>query len=230
MQNLALVTCLFDYPNNINPLFYNNALKYFNAKDIYIIRYNEQHKDWSLYQKLYYYKIVKNIEYYKLELQNKYEYLIFADATDTNIYRSIDSSIIDIFHTFNSDIVFCGEKCAWPPIDSQYSYNNKPKLSDKFYLNSGLYMGYTNKVIQHMKNIISNNRTPYDDQGHWTIEYLLNNNICVDQNNLLFFSSLNCRNNVHIKDNEFPVLDCNPYFVHDNGPHNNETIKIANLL
>lgn len=228
-QNIALVTTYFDYPEYYLPVFYQNAIKYFKTEDIHIIRYLDHNTRLeSLYAKLYYYKIVKNIDYYKEHLLNKYKYMIFADATDTNLYRSPES-IIDDFLSFNANIVFCGEKCAWPPIDSKYSYDIKPKLSANFYLNSGLYIGYTDKIIEHMQSIIEHNRTIYDDQGHWTIEYLLSNDIAVDQNNRIFFSSLNSKNDIQFSDQQI-ILPTNPYFVHDNGPYNDETLKISEML
>jgi hypothetical protein len=229
-DTIALITVLFDYPENFIPLFYKNAIRYFNEKDIHIVRYSEQHRDWSLYDKLYYYKIVHLLDYINVNIKDKYEYIIFSDATDTNIYKPIDTNIINIFHSFNADIVFCGEKILWPPIEQQHMYKDKPKLSDKCYLNSGLYMGYTGKIIEHMENIIKENRKPYDDQAQWAIQYLLNNNIYIDQNNLLFFSTLDSKNNVTINNNGSPVLDCDPYFIHDNGPFNDETIKLAEIL
>lgn len=229
MKKLALVTTYFDYPDYYLPVFYQKALKYLDKEDIHIIRYLEPNKSLdSLYSKLYHYKIVENIKYYKNYLLNQYEYILFADATDTNIYRSLDSIITD-FLSFGANIVFCGEKCAWPPIDSKYSYDTKPKLSTNFYLNSGLYIGYTEKIIEHMESIVKNDRTPYDDQGHWTIEYLLSDDIVVDQKNLIFFSSLNSKNEIQLVNNKV-ILPTNPYFVHDNGPYNDETFKISEIL
>ena len=146
MNDIALVTTYFDYPNGYLPIFYQNAIKYFNINDIHIIRYLESNpKLDSLYAKLYYYKIVENIKYYKANLLYKYKYILFADATDTNFYRDPDS-IIEEFLKFNANIVFCGEKGFWPPIEEKDLYNAKPKLTENFYLNSGLYIGYTDKI------------------------------------------------------------------------------------
>jgi hypothetical protein len=228
IQNIALVTTLFDYPEYYLPSFYKNACNYFSDNDIHIIRYQDHKPDWSLYQKLYYYKIYQNLEYFQNKLLNKYEYILFADATDTNIYKPIDNTIFDVFHSFDSNIVFCGEKCLWPPVDHGNMYNSKPKLSDRFYLNSGLYMGYTAKIIEYMKEIIAHNRTFYDDQGHWTIQYLLSSDIIIDQNNLLFFSTLNSKEDVNL--NKKQITRYSPYFIHDNGPHNEDTIKMADIL
>jgi hypothetical protein len=229
MNDIALVTTYFDYPEYHLPVFYKNAIQYFNAKDIHIIRYLENDKNLEgLYAKLYHYKIVQNIQYYKNKLLNNYKYILFADATDTNFYRD-PSSIIEAFLSFDANIVFCGEKGFWPPINEKHLYENKPKLTDSFYLNSGLYIGYTDKIIEHMETIVANNRTPYDDQGHWTIEYLLCDDIKVDQENKLFFSSLYSKDKVISSEGKIR-LTCDPYMVHDNGPFTEDTFKIAELL
>ena len=230
MKNIALVTTYFDYPDHAVPCFYNNALKYFNASDIHIIRNGIPETSLeSLYAKLYYYKIVKNIEYYKAHLHGKYEYILFADAKDTNFYRTpID--IIDIFKTFDCSIVFGGERGFWPPIAEKHLYDLKEKKSESFYLNSGLYFGYTDKIIEHMESIIHHNRTVYDDQGHWTIEYLVSNDIKVDQESKMFFSTLETSSEITINGDNKYIINSNPIMVHDNGPYGDTTLKIAHLL
>ena len=196
MKSVALVSTFFDYPIHALPCFYANAIKYFTSDDIHIIRYEgPTRRTNSLYEKLYYYKIVKNIEYYTRFLLGKYDYILFGDGTDTNFYRSPEN-IIETFNTFECNIVFCGEKCFWPPLPERHLYDTKEKLSDSFYLNSGLYIGYTEKIIKHMENIIHEYRTPYDDQGHWTLEYFYNNDIKIDQERKLFFSTLESRNDI----------------------------------
>lgn len=229
MRKIALVTTFFDYPTNHTPCFYNNARRYFDDQDIHIIRYfDETRRHLPLADKLQYYKVVKNIEYYKEHLLGKYEYILFGDAKDTNFYRS-PIGIVDAFKDFRCNIVFCGEKCFWPPINEKHMYDNKEKKSDSFYLNSGLYIGYTDKIVEHMENIIKLNRTPYDDQGHWTLEYLYSDDIKVDQENKIFFSTLENKNAIEVIDGKY-FIKSNPYMVHDNGPFNETTLKIAHLL
>jgi hypothetical protein len=229
MKNIALVTTLFDYPATHLPCFYNNARKYFDENDIHIIRYfDESRRGLSLAEKLYHYKVIKNIEYYKEHFLGKYEYILFGDAKDTNFYRE-PNDIVDIFKSYSCNIVFCGEKWLWPPIQEKDLYNTKEKISDSFFLNSGLYFGYTDKIINHMEEIIKLNRTPYDDQGHWTLEYLYTNDIKVDQSNKLFFSTLDNKDIVK-RENEKFIIDSAPIMVHDNGPFTENTLKIAHLL
>jgi hypothetical protein len=167
-------------------------------------------------------------DYVKKNILGKYEYILFLDATDTNFYRD-PQDIISKFEEFKSNIVFCAEKGFWPPINEKNLYDNKEKLTDTFYLNSGLYLGYTDKIASHMDSIIANNRTPYDDQGHWTIEYLLNEDIKVDQERKLFFSTYEAKEFVHLNEGK-PHIGCNPYVIHDNGPHTENTIKLTQLL
>jgi hypothetical protein len=230
MNNIALVTTFFDYPEYTMPCFMNNAKKYFKEEDIHIIRYFTENVTLnSLYEKLYIYKIVKNIEYYKKYLLGKYKYMIFADAKDTNFYRP-PTDIIQVFEEFNCNIVFCGERGFWPPINEKYLYDTKEKNTDSFYLNSGLYIGYTDKIIEHMEIIIRQNRTVYDDQGHWTLEYLLNNDIKVDQESKIFFSTFETKNLITVSEDGTYVISSAPYMVHDNGPFGDTTLKIAHLI
>ena len=74
MNDIALVTTYFDYPEHYLPVFYQNAKKYFDIKDIHVIRYLERNTNLDgLYAKLYHYKIVKNIESYKKYLEAKFQ-------------------------------------------------------------------------------------------------------------------------------------------------------------
>jgi hypothetical protein len=228
MDKIALATVFFDYPEYYKPSFYNNALKYFKPEDIHIARFNGLIKTDSYYEKLYKYKVLFFSDYVKKNILGKYEYILFLDATDTNFYRD-PQDIISKFEEFKSNIVFCAEKGFWPPINEKNLYDNKEKLTDTFYLNSGLYLGYTDKIASHMDSIIANNRTPYDDQGHWTIEYLLNEDIKVDQERKLFFSTYEAKEFVHLNEGK-PHIGCNPYVIHDNGPHTENTIKLTQLL
>lgn len=228
MNNIALITTFFDYPIYALPCFYNNALKYFKKDDIHIIRNNEPNsKLTNYYEKLYTYKIIKNLEYYKQRLLGNYEFLLFGDAKDTNFYRD-PSNIVEDFKKYNCNILFCAENGFWPPINEKDLYEKKEKLSDTFYLNSGLYIGYTEKIIQHMEIIVNENRTVYDDQGHWAIEYLLSDDIKVDQEKKIFFSTFEAKHELIIGDKI--TIPFNPYMIHDNGPFNDKTLKFADKL
>lgn len=229
MNSVALVTTFFDYPVYALPCFYTNALKYFKKEDIHIIRNTEPKPNLTnYYEKLYTYKIINNLEYFKRNLLEKYEFLIFGDAKDTNFYRD-PSNILNDFKEYNCSILFCAENGFWPPINEKHLYDKKEKLSDTYYLNSGLFIGYTKKIIEHMEIIVKENRTVYDDQGHWALEYLLSDDIKVDQTKKIFFSSFEAKHELIIENNKI-LIPSNPYMVHDNGPFNEKTLKFTDKL
>jgi hypothetical protein len=97
MKKIALVTALFDYPDHYEPSFYKNALKYFSPEDIHVVRNNGLITNGSYYDKLYFYKTVKVLEYLEENVVGKYEYILFLDATDKNFIKSPEG-IIEKFH------------------------------------------------------------------------------------------------------------------------------------
>jgi hypothetical protein len=62
-KNIALISTLFDYPDYYVPSFYKNALKYFLPEDIHVVRNSGLITDGSYYDKLFFYKTVKILEY-----------------------------------------------------------------------------------------------------------------------------------------------------------------------
>lgn len=230
MNNIALVTALFDYPTNYLPSFYKNALKYFSESDIHVVRNSGLITDGSYYDKLYYYKTVKVLEYIKLNLENKYDYILFLDATDTNFIKSPEN-IIEKFKKLNCNIVMGAEKGLWPPTNYTHLYEKKRVLNDTKYLNSGTYFGYMDKVIYHLNDIIEKEyQTGIDDQGRWTIQYLLNDDIIIDQERDFFFSTLDSKDRVCIENKTVSLIDSDACVIHDNGPHTDLTIKLTNFL
>jgi hypothetical protein len=230
MKKIALVTSLFDYPENYVPTFYKNASKYFNGDDIHIVRNSGLITDGSYYDKLYFYKIVKVLEYIEQHILGVYDYILFLDATDTNFISSPDN-LIEKFNDLSCSIVMGAEKGLWPPTNYTHLYDKKPILNDYKYLNSGTYFGYTNKIIDHMKQIIDKEyQNGIDDQGKWTIEYLLSDDITIDQKQEFFFSTFNSKNNLNIDGKNVDLLNSNAFIIHDNGGHNDNTIKLTDLL
>lgn len=230
IQNIALITSLFDYPDYYTPTFYNNALKYFNKNDIHIIRNNGLITNGSYYDKLYFYKIPKVLEYIKTNIVGKYDFIFFLDATDTNFYSSPEN-IINKFVGKNCSIIMGAEKCLWPPTSYNHLYEKKNITSEYKYLNSGTYFGYTTKIIEHMENIINKvYDVGVDDQGKWTTEFLLNDDIIIDSNCEFFMSSLDSKKYFDFKDEKLTILGFNPIVVHDNGPYNEDTIKVVDKL
>jgi hypothetical protein len=230
MENIALLTSLFDYPENYSPSFYKNAVKYFNPKDIHIIRNSGLITDGSYYDKLYFYKVVKVLEYIEEHIEGKYEYILFLDATDTN-FISPPNNLITKFEDLTCSIIMGAEKGLWPPTNYVHMYDEKPILTDYKYLNSGTYFGYTNKIIHHLKQIIENEyQTGIDDQGKWTIEYLLSDDIVIDQKQDFFFSTFNSKDKIKFNEKKITLINSSSCIVHDNGGFTEETIKLTELL
>lgn len=228
MKKTALITVLFDYPNDWEPKFYKNSLKYFEEKDVHVLRYDNLIESNSYYEKLYYYKVIKLLDYLKTNILGKYNYLLFLDATDTNFYSN-PNRLIDDFESNETSIIFCSERGLWPPTKYSHLYDERPKLSKSCYLNSGVYFGHVNKVIEHLETIIKNEYS-VDDQGAWSAEYLLSTDIEVDQENKYFFSTFNSKELINITNNNIEFIGITPIVIHDNGPHNEDTIKLTEKL
>jgi hypothetical protein len=156
--------------------------------------------------------------------------MLFVDALDTNFYRD-PYDIIDIFETFNSSIVFSAEKELWPITKYTHLYDKKERLGIFKYLNSGGYFGYTNKIVEHLENIVKND---YDgrleDQSTWTIEYLLSDDIKIDSEGKIFFSTYLTKEYVISNNDKINLIGFNPIIIHDNGPYTEDTFKFAELL
>ena len=230
MSKISLITALFDYPDYYQPSFYKNALKYFSSDDIHVIRNSGLITDGSYYDKLYFYKTVKVLEYVESHILGKYDYILFLDATDTNFIKSPEG-IIEKFKSLNCNIVMGAEKGLWPPTNYTHLYENKRAINDSKYLNSGTYFGYTNEIVRHLKDIIEKEyQTGIDDQGRWTIQYLLNDDIVIDQEREFFFSTLDTKDSVKIENNEISLLNLGACIIHDNGPYTDNTIKLTQIL
>lgn len=230
MSKISLITSLFDYPDYYQPSFYKNALKYFSSDDIHVIRNSGLITDGSYYDKLYFYKTVKVLEYIELHILGKYDYILFLDATDTNFIKSPEG-IVEKFKSLNCNIVMGAEKGLWPPTNYTHLYENKRAINDSKYLNSGTYFGYTNEIVRHLKDIIEKEyQTGIDDQGRWTIQYLLNDDIVIDQEREFFFSTLDTKDSVKIENNEVSLLNLGACIIHDNGPYTDNTIKLTQIL
>ena len=230
MQNISLISVLFDYPNNYSPLFLRNAQRFFDQQDIHILRFSNEIEG-SRYDKLYYYKIPKLLEYIKSR-KNIKEYMLFLDATDTNFYKDT-SGIIDKFLSYNCKALFCGDPNIWPKTESTNKYDSKPKTHSHCYLNSGAYIGYTDFLVDKLEYLCKKHpHKGFDDQGQWSFLYLndKSNEIKIDQSQSIFFSTLESKHNIIITDGEKPKIRQCPYIVHDNGPSTPNTLKIASMI
>lgn len=230
MEKTALITSLFDYPEQYYPSFYKNSLKYFDKDNIHIIRNNRLIITESYYDKLYFYKIIKVLDYIEKHIKGLYDFILFLDATDTNFILT-PNNLINKFKELSCSIIMGAEKGLWPPTNYTHLYENKPILSKYKYLNSGTYFGYTDKIIEHLKQIIKKEyQNGIDDQGKWTIEYLLSDDIIIDQKQNFFFSTFNSKENIKIDKNNITLINSSACIIHDNGGYNDETIKLTDLL
>jgi len=230
ISDVALVTVFFNYPVDRQPLYLENAKKYFQEEAIFTARFEGLPQDTSYYEKLCAYKIDFLLPYIKEHIQGKYKYMLFMDSLDTNFYRSPDNLVED-FLSFNKSIVFCGEKELWPINSYTHLYNTLEQRGPAQYLNSGGYIGYTDKIVEHLEDII-NKAYPerVTDQSIWSIQYLLSEDIAVDQNYKIFYSTHVAKEYVEATEPEVVLNSINPYIVHDNGPYGDNTIKLTHLL
>lgn len=230
MEKIALMSVLFDYPDYYQPTFEKNALKFFQKENIHIVRMTNLINEGSYYDKLFYYKIVGLLDYVKKNILGKYEFILFLDGTDTNFISS-PHNILEKFKNFDCSVLFGAEYGLWPPTNYSHLYSQKPKLTDKFYLNSGTYIGYTNKIVSHLEEIIEKKyQDGIDDQGKWSIQYLLNDDIKIDQECKIFFSTYLSKKDVILENNSVKLLNIDACIVHDNGPFGDDTIKLVNLI
>jgi hypothetical protein len=227
MKDIAIITALFDYPEYYLPRFYRKAILEVNQEDIHIVRNSGLIQSESYYDKLYFYKVVKVLEYIKENILGKYKYILFLDATDTAFVKPLNG-IIEKFNNMNCSIIFGAEKGLWPHTSYEHLYENKNVIGEYKYLNSGTYLGYTDRIVECMTNIIEKGYDGgIDDQGKWTIQYLLNNDILIDYNCNLFFSTYNSKDRVIVNGSEYSLKDVDAHIVHDNGPFNDETLKLS---
>ena len=230
LKEVALVSLFFNYPHDNMPLIYNNALKYFDKEDIFIGRFEGLPEDSSYYEKLYRYKLYYLLPYIKDNIWKKYKYMIFVDATDTNFFRN-PSDIVEVFKSFNKSIVFCGEKELWPSTQYTHLYDNKIRKGPFKYLNSGGYIGYTDRIVEHLENIVEKDyEGRVEDQSTWTIEYLLSDDIEIDSEGKIFFSTHLNKQYVSVENENINLNGINPFIIHDNGPFSEETFKFAHLI
>lgn len=228
MNELALITALFDYPDNYRPSFYNKAS--IPKEHTYIVRsYKILPETASYYDKLCYYKTQCVLNYMlEKDFENQYEYVLFMDATDTTFVKPIDESFISAFKSIGCSILFCAEKGMWPQTEYSHLYTEKTYISESQYLNSGVFFGYTKDVIRYLKIICEGKLAQgIDDQGQWSIQYLLNNDIVLDHKKEFFHSTYMSKEFL-TEDRKFVGID--PYLIHDNGGYNDETIKLVDYL
>ena len=230
MKELAFVTVFFDYPQDAQPIASKNLAKYGRMEDLFVARFSGLPQGTSYYEKLTTYKVDYLLPYIQENILGKYEYTLFFDATDVNLFKD-PSGIIKDFKTFDADIVFNGERELWPATSKTHLYSEKQILGPARYLNSGLYIGTTEKIVEHLDNLIKGNDLErITDQAIWANYYLEHPEIKLDQKYKLFFSTHKAKEYVDIEEGPVCLRGISPYLIHDNGPYSDETIKITHLI
>ncbi len=163
---------------------------------------------------------------HKINLLKKYlesisdnKILIFTDCYDVIMNNNINIIIEKYKKLFHGKIVFAGETSCWPDKNLIASYPEHTKNIPTRYLNSGLFIGYTNDI----KNVLSENILDNsDDQLYYTNLFLKQDNITIDYNCELFL----CLNGITDRINIDKSMNCliynnnRPTFIHGNGPEN----------
>ena len=160
-------------------------------------------------------KIIFLQEYLKTLDENKL--VIFTDSYDVICNNNINN-LCDIYNKdFSDKIVFATENSCWPDRNLENFY---PKVDNKqnIYLNSGLFMGYSNDI----RKLIDKDIRPHeDDQLYYTEEFLYNRrNIELDYENKLFLCLNGDQEVLRINKSKSQLLHNNipPIFLHGNGP------------
>lgn len=241
-MSLLITTVLFDYPSTYEPSFCKTGIERgISQTDIHVQRYTSDSFppscSWSsnvyesLYSKYRWYKIDKHLEYLT-EIQSKYEYTLFLDATDTNFTKNVDG-MLDEYLKYGHDIVVCAEKGLWPPTTYNHLYETTGVSSPYKYLNSGCMIGKTTAIISALQYTVNsadpNVHFVNDDQGIWATLYLLKKaDIVLDTEQRLFFSTYLSKDKTVLDQMGNPIgIDASAYVIHDNGPWGEETIKLT---
>lgn len=81
--------------------------------------------------------------------QVKTEFIIFCDCWDL-VFTTTPEEIIEKFKEFNCDLVISAEKNCFPN-DLKDEYDALPYTSSFRYLNSGMIVGYTQKLLETLE-------------------------------------------------------------------------------
>jgi hypothetical protein len=92
------------------------------------------------------------------------EFIIFCDSWDL-VFATTPEEIIERFLELNCDLVISAEKNCFPD-DLKKEYDNLPYTSSYRYLNSGMIVGYTNKLLEILE-VMEVEKIPND---YWDAE------------------------------------------------------------
>ncbi len=158
-------------------------------------------------------------EFIKSQRENKL--LVFTDNYDVIMNDHINI-LVDNYNTYyKGKIVFGCETSCWPDVSLSEKYPDAPNGSDLKYLNSGVFMGYTNDIRKIIEKPINDSD---DDQLYYTKEFLDNEKIVLDYSCRLFLCLNGITDRIHISKSKSCInyKKERPAFIHGNGP---ESIK-----
>ena len=145
--------------------------------------------------------------------------IVFTDCYDVIMNNNINILIEKYKNLFDKKIVFAGETFCWPDqsLNSRYPNNTNNILTR--YLNSGLFIGYSNDI---KKILTSNIPDDSDDQLYYTHLFFKHNNITIDYNTDLFLCLNGLTDKINIDKSKCCLLYNNnrPIFIHGNGANN----------
>lgn len=232
MNKVAVITILFDYPNNFTPTFESKLLKEFDEENYHVIRYNSENdtiKNESYYFKFTHFRIKNFVEYVKNNILDNYDYFVLLDATDVGYVGNIDK-IPSLLEEYNCNILFGAELNLWPNTEYSHLHEKKQIKTPYKFLNAGVFCAKPKDFISHVENILKRELFGLCDQGNWQIEYLLNDDIELDYNNKLVLNTYLAKNDIKIESDVVSFNNGEPIFVHDNGGYNDDTIKIVDYF
>lgn len=232
MNRVAIITILFDYPNNFIPSFESKLLENFNKEDYYVIRYNSENeniKNESYYFKFTHFRIKNFVEYIKNNILNNYDYFVLLDATDVGYVGNINN-IPNVLEEYKCNILFGSELNLWPNTDYSHLHEKKQIKTPYKFLNAGVFCAKPEYFISHVDNILKRELFGLCDQGNWQIEYLLSDDIELDYKNKLVLNTYLAKSDISIDGGSVFFKNETPIFVHDNGGYNDDTTKIVDYF
>lgn len=172
----------------------------------------------------------QKVNYLKKYLENVKDnkLIIFTDSYDVIMNNNINI-LRENYKQFNKKVVFASEKFCWPD-ESLSVYFTNEKYENK-YLNSGLFIGYTDDI----KKILENDIFDYeDDQLYYTksfLKYKEYNFVELDYENKLFYCLSGQESLCNLNESANCVLINNnrPNFIHGNGG-NSTKIYFNNII
>lgn len=161
--------------------------------------------------------------------------LVFTDSYDV-IFQSGPKSMLEVFKSFDANIVFSAEVMCWPD-EKLAEFFPTVNKDQKRYLNSGAFIGYASAIYKLIEDF--NQVDDEDDQLFYTKKYLANKdtlNIKLDKDGLFVHNLNGAFDDLALKFEEKKAYFINqitnkvPIGIHGNGPTKTEFNRITNYV